>query len=162
MSDNVVELDVRRTPVFQRNPLIFEAWDELEPGSTLQLVNDHDPKLIRHQLESGYGGVFEWEYVTEGPTEWRVNITKIRYVGSSGEELAEKVRNAIEEVRPHLQADGGDVELVEIDDEDKIVKVRLTGACGGCPSAQMTLKSGVEATIRKYAPEIRGVEEAGQ
>ncbi|HLC18648.1 MAG TPA: NifU family protein [Thermodesulfobacteriota bacterium] len=75
-----------------------------------------------------------------------------------GDDVREKVEEALEEVRPYLQADGGDVELVDIDAESRVVKVRLKGACGGCPSAQMTLKAGVEKTIRKYAPGIRGVE----
>ncbi|MBI5970531.1 MAG: NifU family protein [Deltaproteobacteria bacterium] len=69
-----------------------------------------------------------------------------------------KVAAALSNVRPHLQADGGDVELVEIDEARMLVKVKLVGACNGCPSAAMTLKSGVEHTIKKFAPEIKGVE----
>ncbi|MGM0568077.1 MAG: NifU family protein, partial [Elusimicrobiota bacterium] len=59
----------------------------------------------------------------------------------------EKVKEVIEEVRPSLQADGGDIELVEIED-DGVVKVRLTGACAGCPMSQMTLKAGVERALK--------------
>ncbi|MBI5453661.1 MAG: NifU family protein [Deltaproteobacteria bacterium] len=77
---------------------------------------------------------------------------------SSGEELKAKVEAALEQVRPYLQADGGDVELVEIDDVEKVVTVRLKGACGGCPSAGMTLKAGVESTVKKFAPEIKRVD----
>ncbi|WKZ34058.1 MAG: NifU family protein [Thermodesulfobacteriota bacterium] len=72
--------------------------------------------------------------------------------------MRKKVIAGLDKVRPHLQADGGDVELVEIDEAEKVVKVRLTGACGGCPSAAMTLKSGVEVQVRKFAPEILRVE----
>lgn len=69
----------------------------------------------------------------------------------------EAIRAALEEVRPHLQADGGDVELVEVTDEG-VVKVRLTGACAGCPMRQMTLKGGIETFIKKKVPEIKTVE----
>lgn len=63
---------------------------------------------------------------------------------------------ALDEIRPFLQNDGGDISLVEIVD-DKIVKVRLEGACVGCGVNQMTLKSGVEMTIKKYVPQIEQV-----
>jgi Fe-S cluster biogenesis protein NfuA len=69
----------------------------------------------------------------------------------------EKVEKVIGNIRPSLQMDGGDIELVEIS-EDGVVKVRLTGACVGCPMAQMTLKSGVEATLKKEIPQIKSVE----
>lgn len=71
--------------------------------------------------------------------------------------MEEKIREAISEIRPFLQADGGDVELVSIEDSGKVVKVRLTGACGGCPMAQMTLKNGVERIIRERVPEVEEV-----
>jgi Fe-S cluster biogenesis protein NfuA len=70
--------------------------------------------------------------------------------------MKEKVQNAIDKIRPNLQADGGDVELVEVT-EDGIVKVRLVGACHGCPMAQMTLKNGIERFLKKEIPEIREV-----
>ncbi len=70
--------------------------------------------------------------------------------------MKEKVEKALQEIRPALQADGGDVELVEV--EGDIVKVRLTGACGGCPMSQMTLKQGIEKHIKKIVPEVRSVE----
>ena len=71
-------------------------------------------------------------------------------------ELREKVLTALEEIRPFLAADGGDISLIDIED-DKIVKVQLQGACAGCSVNQMTLKSGVEMTIKKHAPQIEEV-----
>jgi Fe-S cluster biogenesis protein NfuA len=70
--------------------------------------------------------------------------------------MKEKVEMALNRIRPALQADGGDVELVEI--KDGIVKVRLTGACGGCPMSQMTLKMGIERHLKKEVPEVKSVE----
>jgi Fe-S cluster biogenesis protein NfuA len=70
--------------------------------------------------------------------------------------MKEQVQTALDEIRPSLQADGGDVELVDV--EDGVVKVRLTGACGGCPMSQMTLKQGIETYIKKKIPEIVSVE----
>ncbi|BAT71353.1 nitrogen-fixing NifU domain-containing protein [Thermosulfidibacter takaii ABI70S6] len=70
--------------------------------------------------------------------------------------MEEKVKEAIEKIRPYLQADGGDLELVEVM-EDGTVKVRLTGACGGCPFAQITLKQGVENALKKMVPEVKEV-----
>jgi Fe-S cluster biogenesis protein NfuA len=71
--------------------------------------------------------------------------------------MREKVEEALKLIRPTLQADGGNVELVEVTD-DGVVKVRLTGACSGCPMSQMTLRSGVERIIREQVPEIKAVE----
>ena len=68
-----------------------------------------------------------------------------------------KVQSVIEKVRPFLQRDGGDVQLVEVTDDD-IVKVKLTGACGHCPMSMMTLKGGIEAELRKSIPEVKAVE----
>jgi Fe-S cluster biogenesis protein NfuA len=70
--------------------------------------------------------------------------------------LNEKVQKAIQDVRPSLQADGGDIELVSVD-EDGTVKVRLTGACGTCPMSTMTLKQGVESYLKKVIPEVKQV-----
>ena len=72
------------------------------------------------------------------------------------EELMSKVEEALTEIRPFLQNDGGDIELVEIEN-DTLVKVRLKGNCIGCSVNQMTLKSGVEMTIKKFAPQIEQV-----
>lgn len=71
----------------------------------------------------------------------------------------EKVRESLEKIRPSLQADGGDVELVDVTD-DGIVRVRLTGACAGCPMSQMTLKQGVEKMLKEDNPDIKSVESA--
>lgn len=71
-------------------------------------------------------------------------------------ELKSNIEKALDEIRPFLQNDGGDISLISIED-DKIVKVQLEGACVGCSVNQMTLKSGVEMTIKKYAPQIEKV-----
>lgn len=71
-------------------------------------------------------------------------------------ELKDKVMLALDEIRPFLAADGGDISLIDIE-EDKIVTVQLQGACAGCSVNQMTLKSGVEMTIKKHAPQIEQV-----
>jgi Fe-S cluster biogenesis protein NfuA len=73
--------------------------------------------------------------------------------------INERVKSAIQDVRPSLQADGGDIELVSVSD-DGIVKVRLTGACGSCPYSLMTLKQGVEAYLKKVVPEVKEVRQA--
>ena len=74
----------------------------------------------------------------------------------TAEELKMNVEKALEEIRPFLQSDGGDISLVSIDNGSS-VKVKLEGACVGCTVNQMTLKSGVEMTIKKYAPQIEEV-----
>ena len=66
----------------------------------------------------------------------------------------EKVEKSLEKVRPQLQMDGGDVELVEVTD-DFVVKVRLKGACCGCPMSQMTLKQGIEQVLKQDIPELK-------
>jgi Fe-S cluster biogenesis protein NfuA len=71
-------------------------------------------------------------------------------------EIEKKVKSALDTIRPALQADGGDIELVGVD--GNVVTVRLLGACGGCPMAQMTLKQGVEARVRQLVPEIERIE----
>ncbi len=73
------------------------------------------------------------------------------------EEMKEQVEAALAQVRPALQQDGGDVELVEVS-EDGVVKVRLQGACQGCPMAQMTLQMGIERILKQMVPEIKSVE----
>lgn len=70
--------------------------------------------------------------------------------------MKEKVESALARVRPALQADGGDVELVEVT-EDGTVKVKLTGACSGCPMSTMTLKQGIERVLKAEVPEIKEV-----
>jgi len=71
--------------------------------------------------------------------------------------LREKIEGALDKVRPSLQADGGDVQLIDVD-EDGVVKVKLTGACGGCPMSQMTLKMGIEKILKQNVPEVDRVE----
>ncbi|MGD8226599.1 MAG: NifU family protein [Desulfobacteraceae bacterium] len=71
--------------------------------------------------------------------------------------MKEKVENALNKVRPSLQADGGDVQLVDVNEEG-VVTVRLTGACGGCPMSQMTLKMGIEKILKQNVPEVSRVE----
>ena len=71
--------------------------------------------------------------------------------------LKEQVASSLETIRPSLQADGGDVELVNVSD-DGIVSVRLLGACGGCPHATMTLKMGIERILREQIPQVKSVE----
>lgn len=75
----------------------------------------------------------------------------------SSEEVRLNVEKALDEIRPFLQSDGGDISLMSIEDNDTLVKVQLQGACVGCSVNQMTLKSGVEMTIKKYAPQIEQV-----
>ena len=69
--------------------------------------------------------------------------------------MKEKIEQALASVRPALQADGGDIQLVSI--EDNVVKVHLSGACGGCPMSSMTMTQGVERAIKKAVPEVKQV-----
>lgn len=70
--------------------------------------------------------------------------------------MREKVEAALAKVRPALQADGGDVELVDVSDEG-VVKVKLTGACGGCPMATITLRHGIERILKEQVPQVKEV-----
>lgn len=72
--------------------------------------------------------------------------------------LKDQVIDIIDQLRPFLQQDGGDIQFMELT-ADKVVKVKLQGACGSCPHAKITLKNGVESTIKKYIPEIVSVED---
>jgi len=72
------------------------------------------------------------------------------------EAMKEKVEATLGRIRPSLQADGGDVELIEVT-PNGTVKVKLTGACGGCPMSQMTLKMGIERTLKQEVPEVKEV-----
>jgi Fe-S cluster biogenesis protein NfuA len=71
--------------------------------------------------------------------------------------MKEEVQAALDVVRPQLQADGGDAEIVEVT-EDGVVKLRLKGACGGCPMSQMTLKMGIERILKERVPAVKSVE----
>lgn len=73
-----------------------------------------------------------------------------------GIKMKEKVTEALDKIRPSLQADGGDVELVDV--VNGVVKVRLQGACAGCPMSQMTLKNGIERYLKQEIPEVKSVE----
>lgn len=70
--------------------------------------------------------------------------------------MKEEVKKALEQIRPNLQMDGGDVELVDVSD-DGVVKVKLLGACGGCPMSQMTLKMGIERHLKQAVPQVQEV-----
>ncbi|UCD70624.1 MAG: NifU family protein [Syntrophobacterales bacterium] len=70
--------------------------------------------------------------------------------------MREDVEKALQKIRPALQADGGDIELIDI--REGVVRVKLTGACGDCPMSQMTLKMGVERVLKQEVPEVKGVE----
>lgn len=73
------------------------------------------------------------------------------------EELYQRVADALDTIRPYLKADGGDISLIEIT-ADKVLKVKLTGACKGCPMSMQTLKGGVEMVVKQAAPEIIEIE----
>ena len=75
----------------------------------------------------------------------------------TSEEVRMNVERALEEIRPFLKNDGGDISLISIEDDDRLVKVQLQGACVGCSVNTMTLKSGVEMTIKRYVPQIEKV-----
>ena len=71
--------------------------------------------------------------------------------------MRERIEEALDSIRPAIQADGGDIALVDVDEEKGIVRVKLQGACSGCPSAQITLAMGVERAIKEKVPEIKEV-----
>ncbi|MDX1470964.1 MAG: NifU family protein [Flavobacteriaceae bacterium] len=75
----------------------------------------------------------------------------------TSEEIKLNVEKALDEIRPFLQSDGGNISLLSIEDDDRLVRVQLEGACVSCTVNQMTLKSGVEMTIKKYVPTIEKV-----
>jgi len=76
--------------------------------------------------------------------------------GVSGSNLKDQVSTAIDKIRPMLQADGGDVELVDVDDQG-VVSVRLQGSCAGCPMSQITLKNGIEKHLKEHVPAVKEV-----
>jgi Fe-S cluster biogenesis protein NfuA len=83
-------------------------------------------------------------------------LTGIAINQSGGKTMLEQVKKVLDEIRPNLQADGGDIELVGV--EDGVVKVRLKGSCAGCPMSQMTLTFGVEKVLKERIPEVVRVE----
>lgn len=76
-------------------------------------------------------------------------------VKTGADSMKQRVQKVIEHIRPMLQADGGDIELVDVQEQTGVVQVRLQGACRGCPSAAMTLKMGVERHLKERVPEVR-------
>ena len=84
-----------------------------------------------------------------------VDVEELKETGQ--DTLKEKVERSLKSVRPYLQADGGDVELVDVSDEG-VVFVRLAGACRGCPGARMTLQMGIERILKEQVPEVKNVE----
>lgn len=74
--DSMRELDVRAIPPREKHPAIFNTFGALRPGESFVLINDHDPRPLRHQFEFQYAGRFAWEYLEQGPTVWRVAIAK--------------------------------------------------------------------------------------
>ena len=75
----------------------------------------------------------------------------------AAETIEQRVKDVVDRIRPLLQADGGDIELVSVDEETGVVSVRLQGACKGCPSAAMTLKMGVERHVKEQVPQVKEV-----
>jgi Fe-S cluster biogenesis protein NfuA len=84
------------------------------------------------------------------------NVKIIKGDRGGEDRMRENVEKALDKIRPALRADGGDIELIDV--VDGVVKVRLTGACGGCPMSQMTLKMGVEKVLKQQVPEVKSVE----
>ena len=84
---------------------------------------------------------------------------RITVINMDKETLLRKVKNVLEQVRPYLQQDGGDVNFVELTDDNTVI-VELTGACGNCPHSKMTLKNGIESVMKKVIPEIKAVEQS--
>lgn len=74
--------------------------------------------------------------------------------------IEERINQAIDKIRPSLQADGGDAELVSWDEKKGIAKVRMLGMCSGCPMSQITLKQGIETEVKKLVPEVKEVQAA--
>lgn len=72
----MIELDIRVVPPSEKHPTIFRTFDSLEPGQSFTLINDHDPRPLRFQFEAMRGGLFNWSYVEQGPSVWRVLIGK--------------------------------------------------------------------------------------
>ena len=81
----------------------------------------------------------------------------VKLLAITNKRMREEIQAALDIVRPQLQADGGDAEIVDVTD-DGIVKLRLTGACGGCPMSQMTLKMGIERILKEKVPSVKSVE----
>jgi uncharacterized protein (DUF2249 family) len=102
----MIELDVRAVPPAQRHQRIFDELEALAPGETLRLVNDHDPKPLRYQLEAERSGHFEWQVVASGPSRWDVDITSRVHVVdarptlAAGGEPFDEIMRAAADVQP--------------------------------------------------------------
>jgi uncharacterized protein (DUF2249 family) len=77
MNQNIQTLDLRPMPAFERHEKIFQIWENLKPGETLRIINDHNPKPLYYQFEAEYKGKYEWEYEQKGPKDWIVKIKRI-------------------------------------------------------------------------------------
>ena len=75
--EEIMELDLRPMPPFERHEKIFQMWGALKSGETLRITNDHDPKPLYYQFEAEYKGQYEWEYEQSGPKDWIVKIKKV-------------------------------------------------------------------------------------
>ena len=76
MREFTTQVDARKYEPKDKHPTIFNAFEALKPGETMELINDHDPRPLRYQMMAEMDGQFEWEYLEEGPEVWRVAITK--------------------------------------------------------------------------------------
>jgi uncharacterized protein (DUF2249 family) len=76
--NTIQQLDIRPVPPSQKHPLIVQTFDGLTAGETVQLINDHEPRPLFYQFQFERPGQFEWAYIEQGPTVWRVNITKVK------------------------------------------------------------------------------------
>ncbi len=77
MSENTKNLDVRQIPPPQKHPTIFQTFDNLAPGQSFILINDHDPRPLYYQFAHEREGLFSWEYLEKGPELWRVQIGRV-------------------------------------------------------------------------------------
>ncbi len=75
--NTISTLDLRPIMPFERHEKIFEMWEELRPGETLRIINDHDPKPLRYQFEVEYKDKYQWEYEQQGPKDWIVKIRRV-------------------------------------------------------------------------------------
>lgn len=77
VNTNTITIDVREITPRDRHPLIFETFEELQPGDGFELVNDHDPKPLHYQFQAEHPGQFAWQYLESGPETWRVRISRV-------------------------------------------------------------------------------------
>lgn len=76
METKIVELDLRQLPPPERHKRIFQIWESLQPGETMKIINDHDPKPLYYHFLAEFAGRFEWAYLQNGPVDWMVTILK--------------------------------------------------------------------------------------